>query len=550
MSTFNLPDVGEGLTEAEIVSWKVAPGDIVAVNQVFVEIETAKSLVELPSPFAGTVAELHAAEGETLEVGQPLLTVDEAGAQPAEDLEDPAPPAQRPMPEDPAAQSWLGEVTERSLDDEGEEYDAATDSPSAASATRGGGAPAGTASARTESADATAGNEVEQVGPLVGSGPRADPVKRRTRLNRPRPSGNVLGSRMGERMDAARAAVSRVAAPRTQRGAGSQPAAPAASQSTGSAAAQGSTGVVPAGQNRTAGLLGRVLAKPPVRKIAKELGIDLAKVPASGGHGEITREDLMSYQAQREAEQAAAPAFWSAKQGMDDRIERQPVKGVRKATANAMVKSAFSAPHVSIFVDVDATRTMEFVQRLKKSKDFEGIKVSPLVILAKAVIWAAARNPNVNASWVETEKGAEIQVKHFMNLGIAAATPRGLLVPNIKDAQDLSLKELAVALNDLAATARAGRTAPADMQGGTMTVTNIGALGIDTGTPIINPGEVAIVAFGTIRQKPWVVSGEVIPRWITTLGGSFDHRVVDGDLSARFMADVAAIMEEPALLLD
>jgi pyruvate dehydrogenase E2 component (dihydrolipoamide acetyltransferase) len=195
---------------------------------------------------------------------------------------------------------------------------------------------------------------------------------------------------------------------------------------------------------------------------------------------------------------------------------------------------------------------MEFVKRLKSSRDFEGIKISPLLILAKAVIWAAARNPSVNAAWVDdAESGnAEIHVKHFMNLGIAAATPRGLMVPNIKNAQDLSLKELAVALNNLATTARAGKTQPAEMQGGTLTITNIGALGIDTGTPIINPGEVAIVAFGTIKQKPWVLDGEVIPRWITTLGGSFDHRVVDGDLSARFMADVAAILEEPALLLD
>ncbi|MGO4493985.1 dihydrolipoamide acetyltransferase family protein, partial [Arthrobacter sp. 2YAF22_2] len=197
--------------------------------------------------------------------------------------------------------------------------------------------------------------------------------------------------------------------------------------------------------------------------------------------------------------------------------------------------------------------TMEFVKRLKASRDFEGIKVSPLLILSKAVIWAAARNPSVNASWVDDVGGgdaAEIHVKHFMNLGIAAATPRGLMVPNIKNAQDLSLKELALALNELATTARAGKTQPAQMQGGTLTITNIGALGIDTGTPIINPGEVAIVAFGTIKQKPWVLDGEVIPRWITTLGGSFDHRVVDGDLSARFMADVAAILEEPALLLD
>jgi pyruvate dehydrogenase E2 component (dihydrolipoamide acetyltransferase) len=302
------------------------------------------------------------------------------------------------------------------------------------------------------------------------------------------------------------------------------------------------------------GLVNRVLAKPPVRKIARDLGIDLADVVATGFRGEVTREDLVSYQAQRDAELDKADGFWGkAGKPQDQRIERIPVKGVRKATAKAMVESAFAAPHVSIFVDVDASRTMEFVKRLKASRDFEGIRVSPLLILAKAVIWAAARNPSVNATWVDNVDGtdaAEIQVKHYMNLGIAAATPRGLMVPNIKDAQDLSLKELALALNNLATTARAGKTRPAEMQGGTLTITNIGALGIDTGTPIINPGEVAIVAFGTIKQKPWVLDGEVIPRWITTLGGSFDHRVVDGDLSARFMADVAAILEEPALLLD
>lgn len=186
------------------------------------------------------------------------------------------------------------------------------------------------------------------------------------------------------------------------------------------------------------------------------------------------------------------------------------------------------------------------MKRLKKSPQFEGIRVTPLLILAKAVIWAAARNPQVNATWTDSE----IQIKHFMNLGIAAATPRGLMVPNIKNAHELNLRELAIALNDLTARAREGKTQPAEMSNGTMTITNIGSLGIDTGTPIINPGEAAIIAFGTIKEKPWVVSGEVIPRWVTTLGGSFDHRILDGDLSARFLADVASILEEPALLLD
>jgi pyruvate dehydrogenase E2 component (dihydrolipoamide acetyltransferase) len=493
VNTFNLPDVGEGLTEAEIVSWKVKPGDTVAINDVLCEIETAKSLVELPSPFAGTVSELLVPEGITIDVGTAIISVSDAVSG------DPT-PADAPAPATPV-QPLYGKLP-------------AADADTADSALAGG--------------------------PLVGSGPKADAVKRRARKAAP-------------------------AAP--------VPAAPAASITQAPAAVPTKTTVpakttLPAAQpagspivddrptlgDTISGLVNRVLAKPPVRKIARDLGIDLADVVATGSRGEVTREDLVSYQAQRDAELDKAEGFWGkAGKPQDQRVERIPVKGVRKATAKAMVESAFSAPHVSIFVDVDASRTMEFVKRLKASRDFEGIKVSPLLILAKAVIWAAARNPSVNATWVDNVDGtdtAEIQVKHYMNLGIAAATPRGLMVPNIKDAQDLSLKELALALNNLATTARSGKTQPAEMQGGTLTITNIGALGIDTGTPIINPGEVAIVAFGTIKQKPWVLDGEVIPRWITTLGGSFDHRVVDGDLSARFMADVAAILEEPALLLD
>ncbi|WP_315913850.1 dihydrolipoamide acetyltransferase family protein [Arthrobacter sp. lap29] len=479
---FKLPDVGEGLLEAEIVSWKVKAGDVVAVNDVIVEIETAKSLVELPSPYAGVVAALMVAEGDTVDVGTPIIAI--GSEAPAGDSKGFSAEAQGPAP-------------------------AASEVP----------------------------NESEQIKPLVGSGPKADAVKRRARKT-PAPS---------------------TAAPSTP-----APSAPNGDPSSAPVSAQAEPQFPAANTALSAqAKSNRVLAKPPVRKAAKDLGIDLSLVSASGVRGEVTKKDLLSYQDQRaagEGQGASAPGqsaqFWSASTPAtgkvenprqdDPRIERIKVKGVRKATAKAMVESAFSAPHVSIFVDVDASRTMEFVKRLKASRDFEGIRVSPLLILAKAVIWAAARNPSVNATWA----GDEIIIKHFMNLGIAAATPRGLMVPNIKDAQDLSLKELAIALNGLATTARSGKTAPADMAGGTLTVTNIGALGIDTGTPIINPGEVAIVAFGTIKQKPWVVDGEVVPRWITTLGGSFDHRVVDGDLSARFMADVAAIMEEPALLLD
>ena len=470
---FTLPDVGEGLTEADILAWKVSKGDTVSVNQVLVEIETAKSVVELPSPYAGTVQELMVAEGDTVDVGTPIITVSSGDDAPAGGT-------------DPG---YTGTVPQNGL----------AGADGAATGAEGEDQPQGQA--------------------LVGSGPKADPVRRR-RSSRP------ASSEVQEREETAAES-----APPAQAPAGAGGGDPA-----GATAPAG--GVVP----RRPGL-----AKPPVRKAAKEMGIDLADVQATGEAGQVTKRDLLAH-AERGGVSGVASGTAAPVAGREsgERVERIKVKGVRKATAQNMVKSAFTAPHVSIFVEVDATRTMEFVKRLKQSPRMEGVKISPLLIVAKAVIWAAERNPDVNATWSDTE----IIVKHFMNLGIAAATPRGLLVPNIKDAQDLSLRELAVALQQLTETARAGRTQPAEMQGGTLSITNIGVLGADTGTPIINPGESGILAFGAIKQKPWVVDGEVVPRWITTLSGSFDHRVVDGELAARFMSDVARIVEEPALLLE
>ena len=435
--TFTLPDVGEGLTEAEIVTWKVAPGDTVAINDVICEIETAKSLVELPSPHAGTVGEILVAEGVTVEVGSPIITF-------------------------------------------------VTDAPDAAPA-----APAASA------ADEGSGSV------LVGYGSGGGATSRRRK-----PAERPVRSSVG------------------------------------------------------------VIAKPPIRKLARDLGVELTEVTPTGADGEVTRDDVVKHAEQAsvfrniqtpewgDVREETVPAPASAPVGLargirpDDRTESIPVKGVRKATSSAMVQSAYSAPHVTVWKEVDATRTMELVKRLKASPDFADIRVSPLLIMARAVIWAARRTPMVNAAWVDTADGAEISVRHYVNLGIAAATPRGLLVPNIKDAQDLGMKDLARALNRLTLTAREGKTTPADQQGGTITITNIGVFGMDAGTPIINPGEAGIVAMGTIRQKPWVVDGEVRPRYVTTVAGSFDHRVVDGDGMSRFIADVASILEEPALLLD
>jgi pyruvate dehydrogenase E2 component (dihydrolipoamide acetyltransferase) len=441
-SEFTLPDVGEGLTEAEIVSWKVKAGDTIEINQVLVEIETAKSLVELPSPFAGTVAALLVDEGATVEVGTPIIVVSEVGSV---------------TPSVVPSEDVVGDVadTEASITHE---------NPGEGAVLVGYGAK-GHAGSRRRRAEPTAPPR-----PAQASGPSHAPVS-------------------------------------------SVPAAAASS----------------------------IIAKPPIRKLAKDLGVDLVEVVATGLAGEITRDDVV-----RQARQASVFRNIETPAWADEREEKIPVKGVRKAIATAMVHSAFTAPHVSVFVDVDATRTMEFVKRLKTSTDFAGIRVSPLLIMAKALIWAVRRNPTVNSSWSDKE----ITVHHYVNLGIAAATPRGLLVPNVKDAQELSLLGLAQALEQLTITARDGKTQPAEMANGTITITNVGSFGMDTGTPILNPGEAAIVAMGTIKPKPWIVDGEVRPRMVTTIGASFDHRIVDGDVASRFVADVASIIEEPALLLD
>jgi pyruvate dehydrogenase E2 component (dihydrolipoamide acetyltransferase) len=291
----------------------------------------------------------------------------------------------------------------------------------------------------------------------------------------------------------------------------------------------------------------RVLAKPPVRKLAKDLGVDLSTVVPSGEGGVVTRADVEAAAGGApQADGAAAPsAAYRPEQGV--RETRVPVKGVRKMTAQAMVSSAFTAPHVTEWVTVDVSRTMELVERLKGDRDFRDVKVSPLLVLMKALLLAVRRNPEVNASWDDAAQ--EIVVKHYVNLGVAAATPRGLVVPNIKDADRMSLLELAHALGSLVDTARSGRTQPAEMTGGTITITNVGVFGVDAGTPIINPGESAILCFGQVRPMPWVVDGELAVRQVTQLALSFDHRLVDGQLGSRFLADIARVLEDPATAL-
>jgi pyruvate dehydrogenase E2 component (dihydrolipoamide acetyltransferase) len=491
LKVFNLPDVGEGLTEAEIVSWKVKPGDTVKVNDIIVEIETAKSLVELPCPFAGTVAELLAPEGETVEVGSPIITVSVGGAPAAAPTEDVVPTAKEDEPVEPGL--------------------------------IGGPAPGGRTSV------------------LVGYGPRTTEAKRRPRKGAAVPGGAAAA--------ASQAGVH--AAFQTDKEPGAEVPAAAAPQAlpTVEQPAPPSVAVGP-----------KSLAKPPVRKLAKDLGVDLRAITPTGEGGTVTRGDVEAYAAGAgepapavaepvEAGVGEAGVVEAAPARAGERETRLPVKGVRKMTAQAMVASAFTAPHVTEWMTVDATRTVRLLDTLKSRPDFRDVKVSPLLLVAKAVCLAIRRTPEVNAVWDDERQ--EIVLKHYVNLGIAAATPRGLIVPNVKGADSMSLRELAEAINGLTATAREGKTQPAETSGGSFTITNVGVFGVDSGTPIINPGESAILLLGAIREQPWVHKGKVRARWLTTLALSFDHRLVDGAQGSRFLSDVARIVEDPrnALLL-
>ncbi|AKT50567.1 dihydrolipoamide acetyltransferase family protein [Arsenicicoccus sp. oral taxon 190] len=490
---FNLPDPGEGLLEAEIVTWKVKEGDAVKVNDIVVEIETAKSLVELPIPWAGTVAQILTPEGATVDVGTPIIAIDDGtggGDAPAQ-------------PDDASAAAAQAQLNEASA--------AGGDDASGAGATE------------------------ERVSVLVGYGPKVTDAKRRPRKHQRGPLPTPSETKNPETWGglATVAAVTEMTHPTVvdphgvdvdvSDGAGTRP--------------------------------GKALAKPPVRKYAKDQGVDLAAVTGTGDGGIVTRADVDAFLAgggqgagapePQQGRAAGAAAYGTG----GEREVRIPIKGVRKMTAQAMVGSAFTAPHVTEFITIDVTEMMALVERLKRDKEFKDVRVSPLLVVAKALVVAIRRNPGVNATWDEAAQ--EIVQKNYVNLGIAAATPRGLIVPNIKDADRMTMLELAQAMGGLVETARAGRTQPADMSGGTITITNVGVFGVDTGTPIINPGESAILAFGAVRRQPWVVTGadgseEIVPRWVTQLALSFDHRLIDGELGSRFLADVAAVLADPA----
>ncbi len=458
---FRLPDLGEGLTESEIVAWKVGVGDTVTLNQIIAEVETAKAVVELPSPFAGVVTALHEQPGTVVEVGKPIVSFEVEG-------DDGAPGSgEAPAKREPNLVGY-GAVLE------------------------GSGRPARRA---RSFAAAAAPVSASVAAPAAEAAPVAEVA--------PAPAAATVPA--------------------------AEPQAPASADGAGAE---------------------RPRSTPPVRKLAKDLGVDLAAVTGTGEHGLITRDDVRNFVGGGDlpvAPQELAGQAAAAARGQGERETRTPIKGVRKFTAAAMVSSAFTAPHVTEFLTLDVTPTMELLGRLKASRAFAGYKLTPLTLVSKAVLIALRNHPTLNARWDEANQ--EIVQFNYVNLGIAAATPRGLTVPNIKDADRMSLLELSTALTELTETARAGKTAPADLSGGTVSITNIGVFGIDAGTPILNPGEAAILALGAVRKMPWEYQDEVALRQVMTLSLSFDHRLVDGEQGSRFLQDLGAILADPGMAL-
>jgi pyruvate dehydrogenase E2 component (dihydrolipoamide acetyltransferase) len=489
---FRLPDVGEGLTEADIVTWRVKPGDQVTVNQVIVEIETAKSLVELPSPYDGVVTSLLVAEGQSVDVGTPIIEVS-VGADAAE--------VRSPQDAEAGQGSQAPEDLVPPAPDEAEPE---------AGAHEAGSEPG---------IEGTLKPKPERQAVLVGYGVKLGSTTRRPRKGRPAPAQDA--------------------------GTPGPPDTPVPAAGPPQAAGgDGGRDRAPEAENGRAGTVttGRPAAKPPVRKLAKDLGVDLAALVGTGPAGTITREDVQAAAGGQAA--PARPARQAVPAGGEERI---PIRGVVKHMAAATTASAFTAPHVTEFLQIDVTQTMLAARRLRDLPEFEGLRVSPLLLVAKALLLAVARHPMINSSWDEDSQ--EIVVKHYVNLSIAAATDRGLIVPNIKNAHALSLPGLARELGELTRVAREGKTQPADQAGGTITITNVGVFGVDTGTPILTPGQAAILAFGQVKDAPWVHEGALAVRAVTTLALSFDHRIVDGALGSAVLRDIGDMLTDPVRML-
>lgn len=512
MYEFKLPDPGEGLLEAEIVSWKVAVGDKVEVNDILLEIETAKSLVELPSPFAGTVLAVLVGEGDLVDVGTPIIRIGDPS-----EIADAGRPFETPPAADlrdrPEAGQTVAEVAQ------GASLEAPA--PVSGSVQDSNGDPVSTGTKPVEGPSMTESEKAPAM--LVGYGAKPGAVTRRARKR-----GAVMATpetdQVHESYDTDRPV--------------SRPVDDVAPLHRVDAAPSGET-LPPPGEPTGAGKMPRPpLAKPPVRRVARDLGVDLATITGTGPGGLITHEDVIA---------AASGTKPGERPGVEQRV---PLRGVRREMFRTMTQS-LNVPQATAWVEVDVTGTMGLLATLRDRPDFRGLRISPLLIVAKAACLAIARNPEINSSFDQERE--EIVIRPDVNLGIAAATPRGLIVPNIKQANRLGLRELAEALNQMVDLAKQGKTQPADFANGSFTITNVGVFGIDAGTPIMNPGEAAILAVGTVTRRPWVVvvDGEerIEPRSVCTIALTFDHRLVDGETGSKFLADVAAILADPGLAL-
>ncbi|WP_426521274.1 2-oxo acid dehydrogenase subunit E2 [Diaminobutyricibacter sp. McL0618] len=499
---FALPDLGEGLTESELVEWHVAVGDTVKLNQIIADVETAKALVELPAPWSGVISRLYVKPGVTINVGERIVAFEVEGD-----------------PGDGARLDGPGAATDSS----GESAAAVPDVPEPN---------------------------------LVGYGARADSAGRPARRVRPglatRQEPDAVVAATAPARTSTRASAPAQASAPVQASAQDTAQAPAQAstqapaQATTQASARATAQTADEGATSTA-TLERPRATPPVRKLARELGVDLAEVPATGDRGLVTRHDVEQFSAGGRTPAGTEVPETRLVQGARERETRIPIRGVRKHTAEAMVQSAFTAPHATVFLTVDVTETMALLERLKSDRALYGVRMTFLAVVAKAMCIAAMRTPSINSRW--DAEANEIVEFGYVNLGIAAATPRGLLVPTIPDADRLTLVDLARALTDLVAIAREGRTPPERLTGGTISVSNVGVFGVDTGTPILNPGEAAILALGAVRRQPWEHDGGIALRDVVTLSVSFDHRLVDGEQGSRFITDVGRILRDPGSVL-
>ena len=464
MKNYCMPDPGEGLTEGEVVSWQVSPGDTVKINDVLCEVETAKSIVELPSPFAGTVAKLCAEPGETVAVGAPLVTIDDGSEDEPEFL--------------------VGHVT----------------AEPGRRRRRRRGAAVSTERAREEGVDTHPEQSVSEPQHDAEAKPEQRLTESASRQDPPR-------------------------------------------------------------MDRTA----HILAKPPARRLAADLGIDLSQVTGTGPQGAVTRSDVKA--AAHDGAAAAGDAGAScgdaelanlsvmsrrllggAPTEPDGHTRKVPVRGVRKVTAKAVKESLDTKALVTAFLTCDVTPTMELVNRLRADRRFKGLRVSPLTVWCKAVCLAMGRTPVINAAW--DDAADQIVFRDHINLGIAAATPRGLMVPVVRDAQDMTMLELATEITRIVAIAKEDKLQPPDYADGTFSITNVGVFGLDAGTPVVNRTESAILVLGALARRPWVVgTGDderVVPRWVTTMSLGFDHRLIDGEQGSTFLHDVAEILSDPA----